>query len=285
MPTFFFLIHLNGPTGGDYLVEILGRYLNVYGVGAIKFVDKQWNSQKAQDVHTVKFSYINFNSISPILARIKVRFPNVENYVFRETNFVCLGQLNAMADTQGLKSMTIDAEGNPLANKNWRTYAIYRLNHWGLKQINGVEISETEVSEAESTYGGLSDLVLWSLPESLLQPLFQRLHVDEVLQNNKMTPKEWLMKQADESIRQVVGKEALQWKKSTAPQDELPVRRKGKMYFANMMENCINSVEKLQKLEYLWPNILLEMIRNTLIDYSQIDLYVRNLMSEVLKEN
>lgn len=82
-----------GLSGGDYLVEILGRYLNVYGVGAIKFVDKQWNAQKALDVHTVKFSYINFNSISPIIGRIKVRFPNVENYVFRETNIVCLGQL------------------------------------------------------------------------------------------------------------------------------------------------------------------------------------------------
>lgn len=295
-----------GPTGGDYLVEILGRYLNVYGVGAIKFVDKQWNTQKAQDVHTVKFSYINFNSISPILGRIKIRFPNVEHYVFRETNFVCLGQLvrtiffafynncqristllflkNAMADTQGLKSITIEGEGNPLASKNWRTYAIYRLNHWGLKQINGVEISEDEIAEAENTFGELSDLVLWSLPDSLLQPLFTRLHVDEVLLSNKMTPKEWLMKQADESIRQVVGKEALQWKKNTTTPDELVVRRKGKVYFSNMMENTVNAVEKLQKLDFLWPNILLEMIRNTLIDYSQIDLYVRNLMSEVLKE-
>lgn len=257
----------------------------MYGVGAIKFVDKQWSVQKAQDVHTVKFSYINFNSISPILGRIKVRFPNVENYVFRETNIVCLGQLNGMADTQGLKSITIEAEGNPLANKNWRTYAIYRLNHWGLKQINGVEISDDEICEAENTFGGLSDLVLWSLPDSLLQPLFTRLRVDEVVLNNKMTPKEWLLKQADESIRQVVGKEALQWKKLTASQDELVVRRRGKVHFSSMMENTVNAVEKLQKLEYLWPNILLEMIRNTLIDYSQIDLYVRNLMSEVLKEN
>lgn len=274
------------PTGGDYLVEILGRYLNVYGVGAIKFVDKQWNAQKAQDVHTVKFSYINFNSISPILGRIKVRFPNVEHYVFRETNFVCLGQLNAMADTQGMKSITIDPEGNPLASKNWRTYAIFRLSHWGLKQINGVEISDEEVSEAETMYGGLSDLVLWSLPDSLLQPLFTRLHVDEVLLSNKMTPKEWLMKQADESIRHVVGKEALQWKKLTATQDELLIRRRGKVYFSSMMENTVNAVEKLQKLEYLWPSILLEMIRNTLIDYSQIELYIKeNFMSEILKEN
>lgn len=159
------------------------------------------------------------------------------------------------------------------------------MNHWGLKQINGAEISDDEISEAENTYGGLSDLVLWSLPDSLLQPLFTRLHVDEVLLNNKMTPKEWLMKQADESIRQVVGKEALQWKKNTVTQDELMIRRRGKIHFSGMMENTVNAVEKLQKLDFLWPSILLEMIRNTLIDYSQIDLYVRNLMSDILKEN
>ena len=266
-------------------MEICGRYLNVYGVGAVKFVDKQWNIQKANDVHTVKFSYINFNSISPILGRVKVRFPNAENYVFRETNMTCLGQLNALADTQGLKSITIDVEGNPLAHKNWRLYAIYRLGHWGLKQINGIDITEEESVEAENTYGGLSDLVLWSLPDSLLQPLFARLHVEEVLQNNKITAKEWLMRQADESIRHVVGKEALQWKKNTNAQDEITVRRKGKAYFSSMMENTCNAVEKLQKLDYLWPNVLVEMIRNTLIDYSQIELYVRNLMNEVLKEN
>jgi leucine-rich repeat-containing protein 49 len=268
-------------------VEILGRYLNVYGVGAIKFVDKQWNVQKAQDVHTVKFSYINFNSISPIFCRIKVRFPNIENYVFRETNIVCLGQLNALADTQGLKSITIDPEGNHLVanNKNWRAYAIWRLNHWGLKQINGLEITDEDIMEAESTYSGLSDLVLWSLPEALLNPLFTRLRVEEMLSssNSKITPKEWLIKQADESIRLAVGKEALQWKKPNGAQqqDETTIRRKGKLYFGHMMENTVNAVQKLQKLEYLWPNVLLEMIRNTLIDYSQIEVYVRTLMNEI----
>lgn len=193
-----------------------------------------------------------------------------------------------MADTQGLKSITIDPEGNHIVanNKNWRAYAIWRLSHWGLKSINGLEITEEETAEAENTYNGLSDLVLWSLPESLLNPLFARLRVDEMLQNSKTTPKEWLMKQADESIRLVVGKEALQWKKNnTAQQEEAVVRRKGKLLFGHMMENTVNAVEKLQKLEFLWPTILLEMIRSTLIDFSQIDLYVRNLMSELNSNN
>lgn len=271
--------------GADYLVEICGRYLNIYGVGALKFVDKQWNMQKANDVHTVKFSYINFNSISPILGKVKNRFANVENYLFRETNITCLGQLNSLADTQGLKSITIEAEGNPISTKSWRSYAIFRLSHWGLKQINGIEITEDEIQDAEQTYNGLADLVLWSLPDSLLQPLFTRLHVEEVLQNSKVTAKEWLMQYADESIRQVVGKEALQWKKSPNNQDETTIRRKGKVHFSSMMENTCNAVEKLHKLEFLWPTILVEIIRNTLIDYSQIDVYVRNLMSELLKEN
>lgn len=193
-----------------------------------------------------------------------------------------------MADTQGLKSITIEPDGNHIVanNKNWRTYAIWRLSHWGLKSINGLEITEEEIAEAENTYNGLSELVLWSLPESLLNPLFTRLRVDEMLQNTKITPKEWLMKQADESIRLVVGKEALQWKKNnSAQQEEAVVRRKGKLLFGHMMENTVNAVEKLQKLEFLWPTILLEMIRNTLIDYSQIDLYVRNLMSELNSNN
>lgn len=96
-----FFFSVSTQTGSDYLVEILGRYLNVYGVGAIKFVDKQWNAQKAQDVHTVKFSYINFNSISTILGKIKVRFPNVENYVFRETNIICLGMYKSRGEFNG----------------------------------------------------------------------------------------------------------------------------------------------------------------------------------------
>jgi leucine-rich repeat-containing protein 49 len=270
--------------GADYLVEICGRYLNIYGVGALKFVDKQWNVQKANDVHTAKFSYINFNNICSILGKVKSRFPNIENFLFRETNITCYGQLNALADTQGIKSLIIESEGNPIIAKEWRSFAIYRLNHWGLKQINGLEITDQEIQDAEITYSGLADLILWSLPDSLLQPLFSRLHVEEKIQSNKITPKEWLMQYAEESIRHIVGKEALQWKKISGNQDETAIRRRGKAYFSSMIENTCNAVEKLQKLEYLWPTLLAEMIRNTLIDYSQIDVYVRNVMNDVLKE-
>lgn len=68
------------------------------------------------------------------------RFANAEHFSFRETNIHCLGQLNALADIQGLTSLTINDDGNPIISKDWRSYAIYRLSHWGLRVINEEEV-------------------------------------------------------------------------------------------------------------------------------------------------
>nr|XP_036671074.1 uncharacterized protein LOC108014402 [Drosophila suzukii] len=291
--------------GGDYLIEICGRYLNIYGQGALRFIDKQWNPAKANDVHTLNFSYINFNSIVCVLGRIKVRFPHAEHYVFRETNISCLGQLNGLAELQGLSSLLIDAEGNGITLKeSWRAYAIYRLSHWGLKQLNGQEVTEAEVEAANAMYVGLSDLVLWSMPEVMLQPLLARLRLDETCTASKLSPKEWLLRPDNKSLRLVVGKEALQWKKNAGggngagtatsmnlnPATEAgstamapSARDRGRQHFALLLENTCNAVEKLHKLETLWPSMLLDIVRNTLLDYAQLDVYLRNLMCELMK--
>lgn len=273
--------------GGDYLIEICGRYLNIYGAGAVKFIDRQWNTQKANDVHTLKFSYLNFNSIVPILNRIKIRFPNAENFFFRETNINSLGQLNALAELQGISSLVIDAEGNFICTKSWRLYAIYRLCHWGIKMINDIEVTESEIDEALKAYSGLSDLVLWSLPATLIEPLLLRLRLDENCAAATVNAKQWLM-QADVSLKNVVGKEALQCKIINASgnalgncQAETDFRQRGRNHISTMMNNTYNAVEKLQKLETMWPNLLLDIIKNTLLDYAQIDVYVRNLMTEL----
>lgn len=268
--------------GGDYLIEICGRYLNVYGSGAIKFVDRQWNAQKANDVHTLKFSYVNFNSIAAILGRVKNRFPNAEHIVFRETNISALGQLNALAEIQGIVSLTIEAEGNPICTKPWRLYAVYRLAHWGVKMINDKPVAEQEIDEARKAYAGLSDLVLWSLPDALIEPLLLRLHLDETCTASKMTAKQWLMS-ADESLRIVVGKEALQCKAASATESD--TRYRGRQCLATMIANTYNAVEKLQQLETLWPTILLDLIKNTLMDYAQMDAYLANVMFDIDSAN
>lgn len=121
-------------------MEITGKFLNVYGQGSLRYIDKPWNQSKSNDVSTIKFNYVGFNSLVPVFSKIKNRFPNAENYFFRDTNIYCLGQLNALADLQGLVSLYIHEDGNPITRKEWHTYAIYRLSHWGLKFVNDHEV-------------------------------------------------------------------------------------------------------------------------------------------------
>jgi len=81
-------------------------------------------------------------------------------------------------------------------------------------------VSEDDVAKANAEYQSLSDLVLWSLPGVLLQPLLSRLRIDVSQGMTEQNAKKWLLK-ADPALRSVVSKEALQWKKGAVNQVSL----------------------------------------------------------------
>ncbi|OAD59335.1 Leucine-rich repeat-containing protein 49 [Eufriesea mexicana] len=260
--------------GGDYLIEIVGRCLNIYGQGALRFIDRLWDSSKAQDVNIVKFNYLQFNDVAKVLSKIKNRFPNIEHFMFKETNISYLGQLNALAEVQGLTSIHIET-GNPIISKDWKVYAIFRLAHWGLKVINGKEITHEEIDLANKEYAGLVDIVMCSLPESLLQPLLERLHLEKVQrQTGEITAKQFLLN-SDPALRSVVAKEALQWRKTSITQEDLIWRHRGKIHLLNLINLTIDAIQKLQLLENKWPSILYEIIHTTLFDFSEMDAYMK----------
>ncbi|CAL7949840.1 unnamed protein product [Xylocopa violacea] len=262
--------------GGDYLIEIVGRCLNVYGQGALRFIDRQWDSLKAQDVNVVKFNYVQFNDVAKVLCKIKNRFPNVEHFTFKETNISYLGQLNALAEIQGLASIHIET-GNPIISKDWKVYAIFRLAHWGLKFINGKEITNEEIDLANSEYAGLVDIVMYSLPESLLQPLLQRLNLEKIQRQagEEVTAKQFLLN-SDPALRSVVAKEALQWRKGSVTQEDLIWRHRGKIHLLSLVNLTVDAIQKLQLLESKWPSILYEIIHTTLSDFSEMDVYMKH---------
>lgn len=44
-----------------------------------------------------------------------------------------------------MTSLDVGSEGNPLSQISyWRLYAVFRLSHWGLRVINGVEVSRSQ---------------------------------------------------------------------------------------------------------------------------------------------
>jgi leucine-rich repeat-containing protein 49 len=74
------------------------------------------------------------------------------------------------------------------------------------------QISDEEVAAASAEFPGLRDIVLCSLPDTLLQPLLGRLNVDgsHFISQQPNSAKQWLWS-ADPALRSVVAKEALQW--------------------------------------------------------------------------
>ncbi|KAL1448871.1 hypothetical protein WDU94_000124 [Cyamophila willieti] len=191
------------------------------------------------------------------------------------------GQINAIADIQGLTSLHIHSDGNSIVQKkDWRHYAIYRLSHWGLKVINDVEITEQESLNASAQFSGLGDLVLNCLPDSLLEPLLSRLRLDK--QAEGMTAKQWLHT-ADPALKSVLSKEALQWRRNatTLHQDDGQWRHRGRVHLNYLIELTSSATEKLNTLHREWNGILNELVRDILVDYSQLNVYMRKCIEKL----
>jgi leucine-rich repeat-containing protein 49 len=100
--------------GRDFLIELDGDLVNVFGPQALKFLDRPWNRQRSLKATTIQFNFVSFDDLVPYLCRIKQTFPNLVNFEFLETDIRSMGQLNALAIVQGISSLIIGKEGNPI---------------------------------------------------------------------------------------------------------------------------------------------------------------------------
>ena len=108
---------------------IFNNVFSVYGSPAIKYLDRPWNKHRALKASTVQFNFLSYDELVPFLSRFRDNFPNVEHYEFTETNLHSMNQINGLAMVQGITSLTINEEGNPIFQKNWRPYAIFRYQY------------------------------------------------------------------------------------------------------------------------------------------------------------
>lgn len=54
---------------------------------------------------------------------------------------MALQQLNALAQLHRMEQLTVDPQGNPVVNFTlWKYYVLFRLNHFNLQKINGIEV-------------------------------------------------------------------------------------------------------------------------------------------------
>ena len=185
------------------MIELDADMLSVYGPQSLRFLDRPWNRQRALKATTVQFNFVSFDDLVPYLPRFRQTFPNVENFEFIETDIRSLNQLNALALVQGITSLNVNPDGNPISVKGinvgclrnlrwvmimcgnvsgferWRAYAIYRLEHWGLQFVNNTEITDEDILAANRTYGSLGELAIMVLPQSQIAPLIRKFDLSE----------------------------------------------------------------------------------------------------------
>ncbi|XP_068620525.1 leucine-rich repeat-containing protein 49 [Battus philenor] len=260
--------------GVDYLVEVCDGTVSAWGTGAVRRLSKDWDWEKARSVNRAAFHYVHFNAVAQSLSELKSRFPNITHISVRATGLQYLGQLHALAELRGLTGLTIMPEGNPICAKIWREYAIYRLAHWGLKEINDEQITDEEIKSANNTYNGLSDLVLRAIPDAPLQPLLSRLGRSG---NSGTTAKAWL-RAADPALRDVIAKEALQFKKGQVSQEDMSWRVRGRGQLSHAIEVACGAAQRLRTLELQWPTIFVDMIEEVLNDFVDMDRHVKDQM-------
>jgi leucine-rich repeat-containing protein 49 len=164
----------------------------------------------------------------------------VDNFEFLETDIHTLNQLNALSLVQGITSLFIGDEGNPIFHKNWRAYAIYRLEHWGLQYINNSEISDDDILEANRTYGSLGELAIMVMSPGQITALVRKF---------ELVPKEMLGDAVidlatvrDPNVKEIVAKEALHYKPKTMADQEAEAKN-------------LQALENLLEVQYI-PNRL-----------------------------
>ncbi|XP_053614185.1 leucine-rich repeat-containing protein 49 [Plodia interpunctella] len=261
--------------GVDYLVEVCDGVISAWGAGAVRRLARDWDWERARTVTKAAFHYVHFNAVAQSLPELKSKFPNVAHLSVRATGLQWLGQLHALAELRGLSSLNVLPEGNPIHGKIWREYAIYRLAHWGLKEINDEPVTDEELKSANETYVGLSDIVLRALPDAPLQPLLSRLGRSGT---SSVSAKAWL-RAADPALRDVIAKEALQYKKGHVSQEDMSWRVRGRGQLSHAIELACGAAQRLRSLEMQWPNILVEMIEDILKDFSNMESHVKEQMA------
>ncbi len=263
--------------GRDFLIELDGDLLSVYGLQSLKFLDRPWNRHRATKATTVQFNFVAFDDLVQYLPKFRQTFPNVENFEFLETDIHSLGQLNALALVQGITSLFIGDDGNPIYHKNWRGYAIYRLEHWGLRYVNNSEINDEEIVEANRAYGGLGELAIMVLPQSHIAAIIRKFDLGGsvkggALEESVNSTVDLIAAIRDQTVKEVIAKEALQYKPRPPETAEAEIAKEVKTV-ENLLEVGHAAFHKLGRLEEEWATILPILVKRIVTQYSDIRQY------------
>ncbi|KAH9494929.1 Leucine-rich repeat-containing protein 49 [Bulinus truncatus] len=267
--------------GLNMLEQIEGDTLSLYGVQSLDAFERNWGYQSAGAVNTIVFKFIDFDAIVKYLPKVRARFPATQTLVFTSTNIHSLQQINALSLVRRLDNLTIDLDGNPVTKFTlWRMYTVFRLAHFALKKINDIEVSSSDIVNAEKLFGPLSQVATSHLPQYRLLLLLGDSQRKQNIDGKKMN--ETVKGNLDKSQIEMIGRAGLMYVSSSEAKQDTKIRRQFAHNF--LTEICKESLfndRKRAELMKVWPYIIIEMVQNALGDFKAMDSYMKSSLDEL----
>ncbi|XP_015728069.1 leucine-rich repeat-containing protein 49 isoform X3 [Coturnix japonica] len=269
----------------SHLVELEGDTLYLYGSGALECLDRNWSVQTAGTIVTVSFVFIEFDEIVQVLTKLKIKFPNSVHLKFKETNLVTLQQFNALAQLHRMEQLTVDPQGNPVVNFTlWKYYVLFRLNHFNLQKINGIEVTQDDVVMAERLFGILAYVASSELPRYRLLSSFGESRMKQfsyLLEGKGKKPGTGNEESSDNrrAGRESSARATLNYVTKDFHMEKLEEIKERKAFCQTYVKNLVKEAAdihmKNESLQKLWPQMFIELVRDAVIEIRNKNSYMK----------
>ncbi|XP_043934404.1 leucine-rich repeat-containing protein 49 [Protopterus annectens] len=278
-----------------YLAELDGNTFHLYGPGALDSLERSWNLQTAGIITTVSFKFMDFEDIVPILNKLKIKFPSISHLQFEETNLHTLQQFNALAHVRRLDQLTVRPQGNPIVNFTlWKYYVLFRLSHFGIQKINEAEVTANDLVMAERLFGILAYVASSEVPYSQLLSILgeSRKKQLQYLIEGKIKKAGTVSEENNHCKR--LGRERIGQAVLDCPsRDSLVERLEEQKRIKTFCQVCVQDLVKEAAdismkndfLQKLWPQIFIELVKDTVIEMRNKSSYMKHCLQKVIDQN
>uniref|UniRef100_A0A8D2M2M1 Leucine rich repeat containing 49 n=1 Tax=Zonotrichia albicollis TaxID=44394 RepID=A0A8D2M2M1_ZONAL len=278
----------------SHLVEVEGDTLGLYGAGALECLDRNWSVQTAGIIATVSFMFIEFDEIVQVLAKVKTKFPNCMHLKFKETNLVALQQFNALAEMHRMEQLTVDPQGNPVVNLTlWKSYVLFRLNHFNLQKINGEKVTESDIVKAERLFGILAYVASSELPHYRMLSLFgesRRKQFHYLLEGKGKKSGVGSEENSDNrrSGGESTARATLNYMTKDFHMEKLEEIKERKTFCQTYVENLVKEAAdinmKNESLQKLWPQLFIELVRDAVLEIRNKNSYMKLCLQRITEQ-
>lgn len=168
----------------DLRIIVGDNEIHIGGLNVIRMLNQiNWSTEEVDHIHCLVFNGLNLDHLSPYYSSLRAIFPNLHQFVFRNVllppslnNITALMHLESRIWADWIHKLTIETpQQHDPSLGSWKLYAVYRFHLFGLRCINGQEVTLSNIHDAHDRYGILDLLIHQLLPACAIKKQIEQL--------------------------------------------------------------------------------------------------------------